>query len=104
MRNKTSRAYLMRKWQEYSFAAYEARLYLDTHPASRAALQYFNKYNALQHAAARELQTRYGAVNTNIDMPLPDWSWIEMPWPWNETDETDANGTNDARQSNGGRA
>ena len=93
MRDKTSRAYLMRKWQEYSFAAYEARLYLDTHPGSRAALNYFNKFNALQNAAAKELQTRYGTVNTNVDLPLPDWNWIDMPWPWN-ADEAKGEGGN----------
>lgn len=84
MKDKYSREYLMRKWQEYSFVAYEARLYLDTHPDSRSALNCFNKFNALQLAAARELQTRYGAVNTNLDMPLPEWSWTAMPWPWTE--------------------
>ena len=91
MRDKNSRAYLLRKWQEYSFAAYEARLYLDTHPGSRAALNYFNKFNALQNAAAKELQTRYGAVTQNTDMPLSSWSWVDMPWPWTEG-ETDDKG------------
>lgn len=84
MKDKYSREYLMRKWQEYSFVAYEARLYLDTHPDSRSALNCFNKFNALQLAAARELQNRYGAVNTNLDMPLAEWSWTAMPWPWTE--------------------
>lgn len=84
MKDRTSRAYLMRKWQEYSFAAYEARLYLDTHPDSRAALNYFNKFNRLSLAAAKELQEKYGAVNTNLDMELPEWSWTLMPWPWTE--------------------
>lgn len=89
MRDKTSRAYLLRKWQEYSFAAYEARLYLDTHPGSRAALNYFNKFVALQNAAAKELQTRYGAVTQNPDAPLSEWNWIDMPWPWTEGEEAE---------------
>ena len=89
MRDKTSRAYLLRKWQEYSFAAYEARLYLDTHPGSRAALNYFNKFVALQNAAAKELQTRYGAVTQNPDAPLSEWSWIDMPWSWTESEEAE---------------
>lgn len=83
MKDRNSSEYLMRKWQEYSFAAYEARLYLDTHPESKSALRYFNKFNKLSNAVAKELQEKYGAVNTNIDTELPEWSWIDMPWPWN---------------------
>jgi hypothetical protein len=35
-------------------------------------------------AVAKELQEKYGAVNTNLDTELRDWSWVNMPWPWNE--------------------
>lgn len=84
MKDRNSRSYLLRKWQEYSFAAYEARLYLDTHPDSKAALNYFNKFNRLSNAVSKELQEKYGAVNTNIDTDLSSWSWVYMPWPWNE--------------------
>lgn len=83
MKDRTSKEYLMKKWQEYSFAAYEARLYLDTHPSSRTALNYFNKFNRMSIAVAKELQEKYGAVNTNLDTELADWSWVNMPWPWN---------------------
>ena len=82
MKDRTSKEYLLRKWQEYSFAAYEARLYLDTHPESKSALRYFNKFNSLGNAVSKELQEKYGAVNTNIDTELESWSWINMPWPW----------------------
>lgn len=84
MKDRSSRNYLLRKWQEYSFAAYEARLYLDTHPESRTALHYFNKFNRMSIAVAKELQEKYGAINTNLDTELPEWSWVNMPWPWNE--------------------
>ncbi len=84
MKDKNSREYLLQKWQEYSFAAYDARLYLDTHPDSRAALNYFNKFNKLQNKVAAELQERYGAVNTDLDTELQSWSWLNMPWPWTE--------------------
>lgn len=82
MKDRNSREYLMKKWQEYSFAAYEARLYLDTHPESKAALHYFNKFNMMSHAVSKELQEKYGAVNTNLNTELDSWSWTNMPWPW----------------------
>ena len=84
MRNNTSREYLLKKWQEYYFAAYEARLYLDTHPESKTALKYFNKFNRLAYAASTELQEKYGMVNGNLDTENPSWSWVDMPWPWTE--------------------
>lgn len=87
MKDKNSRAYLMRKWQEYSFAAYEARLYLDTHPESRQALDYFNKFNRLSLAVSKELQQKYGAAVTDPDTELYEWSYVGMPWPWNENTE-----------------
>ena len=38
----------------YSFAVLEAALYLDTHPRSRCALEYYEKYNALLEDAKAE--------------------------------------------------
>lgn len=84
MKDKNSREYLLRKWQEYSFAAYDAKLYLDTHPDSRAALSYFNKFNSLSNKVATELQQKYGAVDTDLDTELHSWNWVNMPWPWTE--------------------
>ena len=67
-----------------NFAVVDIAEYLDTHPESTAALKYFNKFNRMSIAVSKELQERYGAVNTNLDTELPEWSWVNMPWPWNE--------------------
>ncbi len=39
----TEREALLKKIQEYAFAAYEWNLYLDTHPSDAAAIAQFKK-------------------------------------------------------------
>ena len=44
MNNGLSREKLLRQIQIYSFAVYDALLYLDSHPSSKEALDFYNKY------------------------------------------------------------
>lgn len=77
MNNKES---LMSRVQAYSFAAKEANLYLDAYPNSKEALDYYNKYRALEEKAMAEYERHYGPIalprNTNT------WSWVDTSWPW----------------------
>lgn len=78
---------LMNEIRVYSFAVLEAALYLDTHPRSRCALEYYEKYNALLEDAKAEYESNYGPLTIFGGSSPECWSWVESPWPW----EYDAN-------------
>ena len=60
--------------QAEAFAAWELRLYLNTHPCDQQALQLFRKY------ALKADQPNYaGAFAGDCG---DRWSWTEAPWPW----------------------
>ena len=60
--------------QADAFAAWELRLYLNTHPCDQQALQLFRKY------ARKAEQPNYaGAFAGDCG---DRWSWAEAPWPW----------------------
>ena len=71
---------MMRKIQMYSFAAYDALLYLDSHPDSRCALDYYNKNKMLERQATEEYERHFGPVTT--PMEADSWQWTKGPWPW----------------------
>lgn len=73
---------LMRRVQMLSFVLVDASLYLDTHPTDKAALNFFNKYNALYMSARAEYEKSYGPLSIAGTNDTNSWSWIDEPWPW----------------------
>lgn len=73
---------LMRRVQMLSFVLVDAGLYLDTHPTDKAALNFFNKYNALYMSARAEYEKSYGPLSIAGTNDTNSWSWIDEPWPW----------------------
>lgn len=71
---------LMRQIQAYSFAAYEAQLYLDAYPDSKEALNAYNKYKRLENKAVMEYEQRFGQITPPNE--ATSWSWSTAPWPW----------------------
>jgi spore coat protein JB len=62
--------------QAEAFAAWELRLYLNTHPCDRRALELFKRY-----ARCADQPNYAGAFA--FDDGCPDrWSWTDAPWPW----------------------
>ena len=63
------------------FAAWEMRLYLDTHPDDQQALALYHTYcsqcEGLNYACIP--QALYNANQTAC--PLR-WTWVDDPWPW----------------------
>ena len=62
------------------FAAWEMRLYLNTHPNDRKAL-------ALYHSYCERCPGGYGYLacalyGVNRDSCPLCWNWVEGPWPW----------------------
>lgn len=62
--------------QQAAFAAWELRLYLNTHPNDEEALRLFRK---LCKEAEEE---NYATTFLTDDCCASNWSWVENPWPW----------------------
>ena len=82
----TSRDALLAYINEISFAAYDALLYLDTHPYEREALEYFDLCNDRRNIAVADYQHRFGPLNLTMpgtgDLNQQSWQWCLQPWPW----------------------
>lgn len=66
-----------------SFAADEARLFLDTHPNNAAALEYFDEFQKQRVQALKEYAKYYGPLTVDSENNSSDrWMWINNPWPW----------------------
>lgn len=61
--------------QIYSFAAWEMRLYLDTHPADTMALSLFRQ---MANSAGEPNYASTFATTTASGR----WAWLDDPWPW----------------------
>lgn len=68
------------------FAAWELRLYLDTHPDDEKALAVYRKLCASLGGCRYPCVTPQGmtaADNNSQSCPCGGrWNWIDDPWPW----------------------
>lgn len=76
----TSREKLMKQIQVYSFAVYDALLYLDAYPDCKEALSFYNKYKRLEKKAIEEYEERFGPITMPREADC--WHWTKGPWPW----------------------
>lgn len=72
----------LRAVQAADFAVLETKLYLDTHPCDKAALEAMRRYEAQAAAVREEYETRYGSLKGSAEK-CDRWAWIDDPWPWN---------------------
>lgn len=77
-----ARRELLQKIQILEFVIYDTALYLDTHPADQAALNYYHHHRELLEAAKAEYIQCYGPLTIESVMAKNKWTWIEKPWPW----------------------
>ncbi|MBO5374570.1 MAG: spore coat protein CotJB [Clostridia bacterium] len=75
-----SRERLMRQIQIYSFAVYDALLYLDAYPDSKSALNFYNQSKRAEERAIAEYEARYGKIRLSGEEK--SWQWTDGPWPW----------------------
>ena len=78
--NCNNKERLMKAYQAYSFAAYDALLYLDAYPDSREAMESYNKYQRMAEKSKAEYEARFGPVTVPKD--VNEWQWTNSPWPW----------------------
>jgi len=77
---------MLKDLQIVSFALDDVRLFLDTHPKDKEALQYFEYFNKLRKELLQELgKSGYPVLPDNVNTK-DGWSWISSPWPWEKED------------------
>ncbi len=79
--DKLTKEGLLRKVQALSFAKVEAELYLDTHPDSKTALDYYKNTLSELDDAMTEYQNKYGPLFAE-GVVGDSWTWVEGAWPW----------------------
>ena len=73
---------LMRKIQEYGFAAYDWNLYLDTHPYDKNAIAMYHKMSKKARECMDMYNSKFGPLYAHESKDMIFWNWIDMPWPW----------------------
>ena len=81
---KYSREQLMDTIKEVSFAVDDIKLYLDTHPDDKKALEFFKEKVMIRNEALKEYAAQYGplTIDTAEDTCSRQWDWVMQPWPW----------------------
>ena len=66
-----------------SFAALDCAMFLDTHPESKEALEYFEYYTNARKQALKEYSSRFSPLTLDTVPKGTDfWAWANEPWPW----------------------
>ena len=72
---------LMKKIQTLAFAKTETELYLDAHPDTAAAMDYYKDVTARLLLATEEYEAKYGPITASSAVG-DRWAWIDGKWPW----------------------
>lgn len=73
---------LYRKIQELSFVKVEIELFLDTHPDSKVAMDYYRDTVDALDSYMTAYQTQYGPIHAEAGVMGDRWRWVDKPWPW----------------------
>ena len=76
------REMLLRRLSAAQFAAWELKMYLDTHPNDQKARVSAQKYQERTDALAAEYESKYGPVTNTDPFSGSRWKWVDDPWPW----------------------
>lgn len=83
MRNTQDQCTLLHQIGIISFALTDMALYLDTHPHDEDALDFFNRYNHMNHRLRTEYSQKYGPLEMSYtDDSDDEWKWSLQPMPW----------------------
>ena len=77
---------VLSKIMQLSFAALEANLYLDGHPADKEALLYFRKTSDELCRLYDAYEEEYGPLTACGDGYYDGWQWVKQPFPWEMED------------------
>lgn len=73
---------LLRRLSSAQFAAWETRMFLDTHPDNRAAAEVLNKYTKQADELREEYEKKYGPIVSSSIFSNTSDAWVKGPWPW----------------------
>ena len=85
----TAKNDLYRKIQELAFVKTEIELFLDTHPDSRVAMDYYKETLAALDSYMTKYQAEYGPIHATAGVMKDRWAWVDMPWPWQNGEKVD---------------
>lgn len=68
--------------RQISFVMDELRLFLDTHPDNRQALDMFLSNQERRRGLVSEYTGKYGPIEEYFINSDGTWSWINEPMPW----------------------
>ncbi len=68
--------------QQAKFAAWDAHLYLDTHPCDEEMVQLEEKYLCMADRLTREYEEKYGPLTARTGSGK---EWLKAPWPWDNS-------------------
>ena len=75
---------LLKKISEMAFVKTELELYLDTHPTCKMALDMYHKTVDELKMLTETYKNLYGPITASDSIDTESWSWVNMPWPWQE--------------------
>lgn len=73
---------LLKKIQEYNFAAYDMLLYLDTHADDKKAFKMLKSICSKKNALVKEFEEKYGPLSQGTIAEQDEFNWLNNPWPW----------------------
>lgn len=65
-----------------SFAVDDAKLFLDTHPDDKEALEFFDSYNKARNRAMSEYGAYFGPLTIREAGNDQEFLWATQAWPW----------------------
>jgi len=80
--NENSREKLFSCITATSFVMDDLRLFLDTHPHDKDALEHWMKVERVRNGAVEEYTRIYGPINMYQVDVCNEWTWVDEPWPW----------------------
>ena len=78
----TTRESLLERIRALGFVKGELELFLDTHPTSRVALDYYRDTVDALDELTEQYEEAYGPLTASGSITPDKWSWISAPWPW----------------------
>ncbi len=73
---------LLEQIRNYSFAAYDMLLYLDTHPDDKTAFNMYKELVAKANSLKAEYEKTNGPLSAFSTASQSSFNWLNSPWPW----------------------
>ena len=90
---------LLKKIQQYNFAAYDMLLYLDTHPNDKKAFCLYKELKNKYMELLEKYHKSYGPLTMEAIAGDDSFNWLNSPWPW-ECSANPENACNNANTNN----